>query len=115
MPCLEVFFALDAIVVILQMMAKAVEVLRNTCNTAKLPTNANPTLPNGTILALILFLSCQRNEALTNLPLTMLISGFITLRRKLQSWIISLLLMPTMTFPRVPLNFHMSILTHLLF
>jgi hypothetical protein len=114
MPCPEVFFALDAIVVILQMMAKAVEVLRNTCDTAKLPTNANLTLPNGTVLALILFLSCQRNKELTNLPLTMLISRIITLRGKLQSWIISLLVMPTLTFPRVPSNFLIPMRMHLL-
>ena len=57
MPCPEVFFAFDAIIVILQMMAKAVEVLHSIWDTAKLPPK-NLTLVNTTILALILFLSC---------------------------------------------------------
>jgi hypothetical protein len=43
MPCPEDLFATNAIVVILQMMAKVVEVLPNTCTTAKLPPNANLT------------------------------------------------------------------------
>ena len=42
-PCPEVFFVSDAIIVLLQMIAKAVRVLRNTCATAKLPPNANLT------------------------------------------------------------------------
>jgi hypothetical protein len=54
-------FGIDAIVVILQMTAKTVEVLHNTCDTAKLPPK-NLTFTNPTILALILFLSCQRKE-----------------------------------------------------